>query len=162
MELDSKSLAEILKGVPWFEGLSDPHFEKLVALGRMQHVEVDERLFQEGDAMDDFYILLAGRVGLDLHVPTRGRVRFYTVEPVDVFGWSSVTPVVRQRTAGAVAVLASDLAAFNAAELRQLCEKDHELGYYIMRRMANVIAARLQVTRLQLLDMFSHPLGEEG
>ena len=41
--------------------------------------------------------------------------------------------------------------------LREKCESDHELGWEIMRRLANVVAARLLVTRLQLLDMFANP-----
>jgi hypothetical protein len=38
-----------------------------------------------------------------------------------------------------------------------MCETDHDLGYVVMRRLANVIAGRLLVTRLQLLDMFANP-----
>jgi hypothetical protein len=47
-------------------------------------------------------------------------------------------------------------------KLRQFCEEDHELGYIVMRRMANVVASRLLMTRLQLLDMFADPSGEEA
>jgi len=87
-------------------------------------------------------------------------MRIYTAEPMDVVGWSSVTPVVRRRTAGAQAVLPSCLARLDAAGLRKLCEEDHDLGYIVMRRMANVVASRLLTTRLQLLDMFANPKAE--
>jgi hypothetical protein len=38
--------------------------------------------------------------------------------------------------------------AFNSKLLQQLCDEDHELGYVIMRRLANVVANRLLTTRL--------------
>jgi hypothetical protein len=47
--------------------------------------------------------------------------------------------------------------ALDAQKLRRMGEEDHDLGYVVMRRLANVIASRLLVTRLQLLDMFAHP-----
>ena len=80
-----------------------------------------------------------------------------TAEPFDSIGWSSVTPIIRQRTASARAVVNSCLLAVESNKLRQLCEEDHELGYTVMRHLANVIAARLLVTRLQLLAQLSNP-----
>jgi hypothetical protein len=47
--------------------------------------------------------------------------------------------------------------AIDANDLRRACDEDHSLGYYVMRRLANVVAGRLLTTRLQLLDMFANP-----
>ena len=68
-----------------------------------------------------------------------------------------VTPTIHQRTAGAVAVIDSTVIATDSEKLRELCDEDHDLGYVVMRRMASVVASRLMVTRLQLLDMFAQP-----
>ena len=84
-------------------------------------------------------------------------MRIYTAEAMDIIGWSSITPVVRQRTAGARAVLPSRLVRMQATALYKLCDEDHDLGYVVMRRLSNVVASRLLTTRLQLLDMFAHP-----
>ena len=107
------------------------------------------------------YVVLEGRVAIEISVPGRGRMRILTADPMEVIGWSSVTPVVRQRTAGARAVLPSRLVAFDADELRRLCDDDHDFGYIVMRRLANVVAGRLMTTRLQLLDMFANPVEQE-
>jgi CRP/FNR family cyclic AMP-dependent transcriptional regulator len=64
---------------------------------------------------------------------------------------------MRQRTAGAVAVLDSTVACIDAEGLRKFAENDHDFGYLLMRRLANVVASRLMVTRLQLIDMFAGP-----
>jgi CRP-like cAMP-binding protein len=146
-----------LNKVPWFHELNPKHLNQLASIARLRHIKAGETIFREGDKEDNFYVVLEGRVALDIFVPHRGKVRFYTAEPWEVFGWSSVTPTVRQRTAGAMAVLDSFVVGLDAEKLRQLCDADHDLGYLVMRRLANIIAGRLMVTRLQLLDMFAQP-----
>jgi len=151
-----------LRQIPWFQELKPQHVERLAAITQIRTVKAGEVLFREGDKEDYVYIVLDGRIGLDMFVPHRGKVRFYTADRWEIFGWSSVTPNVRQRTAGATAVSDSRVARTDATEMRQLCEEDCELGYQVMRRLANVVAGRLLVTRLQLLDMFAHPEAKHG
>jgi CRP/FNR family transcriptional regulator, cyclic AMP receptor protein len=146
-----------LQKVPWFNSLTPNHIRKTAELTHLRNAKAGEVFFREGDKQDFVYIVLEGRVSLEIFVPHHGKVRFCTAEQFDVFGWSSVTPGVRQRTAGAVAVLDSLVAAINADGLRQFAEDDHDFGYLLMRRLSNVVASRLMVTRLQLIDMFAGP-----
>jgi hypothetical protein len=39
-----------------------------------------------------------------------------------------------------------------------MCDEDHDFGYFVMRRLVNVVAGRLLTGRLQLLDMFANPV----
>ncbi len=155
--MDSAELTTALQMIPWFNSLTPDHFNKTAELTHLRHAKAGEIFFREGDKQDFVYIVLMGRVSLDIFVPHHGKVRFYTAEPYDVFGWSSVTPGMRQRTAGAVAVLDSMVACIDAEGLRNFAELDHDFGYLLMRRLANVVASRLMVTRLQLIDMFAGP-----
>jgi len=158
MQASKQELIQELHAIPWFQELSSKHFDRLIEMASLRDVETGEELYREGDRQDYVYIILAGRIASDMNVPGRGRLRLYTSEPMDVVGWSGITPVLRQRTASAMAIMPSRLAAFDAMALRKACEADHDLGYVVMRRLANVVAARLLVTRLQLVDMFSHPV----
>jgi len=151
-----------LKSIPWFERLEPEHFNKLAEIASIRNVEAGEQLFREGEKEDNLYIVIEGRIGLDIFIPHHGRIRIATVEPMEVFGWSSVTPNVRQRTASAFVVLDGLLVVFNSEKLRQLCDEDHHLGYVVMRRLANVIASRLLTTRLQLIDMFADPSEQQN
>ncbi|MCJ7661014.1 MAG: cyclic nucleotide-binding domain-containing protein [Anaerolineales bacterium] len=155
-----QELVDALQAIPWFQDLSDEHFKKMCAITHLVNMDKDTTIFSEGEKDENLYIVLEGRVAIEIYSPVRGRLRIFTAEPLDVVGWSSVTPVIRQRTASARAVLDSRLAALDGQALRKLCDEDWELGYKIMRRIANVVAARLMVTRLQLLDVYGHP--EEG
>jgi CRP/FNR family transcriptional regulator, cyclic AMP receptor protein len=160
MNCDPNELNAALQSIPWFQEIDAKHFDSLCGIASLKTVEAGEELFREGDKEDYLYIVLEGRVAIEIFVPCKGRQRIFTAEPMEVVGWSSVTPVVRQRTASARAVLPGRLVLLDAPKLRQLCEQDHDLGYVVMRRLANVVASRLLVTRLQLLDMFGHP-GQE-
>ena len=39
--------------------------------------------------------------------------------------------------------------------LRRKCEENHDLGYEVHKRIADVMAGLLESTRLQLLDLYS-------
>jgi CRP/FNR family cyclic AMP-dependent transcriptional regulator len=149
---------EELRKVPWFQDLEPGDIRKFAEISTLRHFKAGEVFFHEGDKQDYFYVVLSGRVALDISIPHRGKVRFYTCEEGDSFGWSSVTPEVRTRTAGAVGVMAGSVISTDTTKLQTLCDQDHDIGYLFMHHMANVIASRLLVTRLQLLDMFAEPM----
>ena len=75
------------------------------------------------------------------------------MEAGEVFGWSWLFPPYRWH----FDVQALDLTralVFDGQCLRAKCEADHDLGYALMQRFAQVIVQRLQATRLQLLDLY--------
>jgi CRP-like cAMP-binding protein len=117
----------------------------------------DELIFRQHDESSLFYLLLEGRVALEVAMPGR-TLRIQTVGPGEELGWSSMlTPVKKQfqaRSLEAVRAL-----AFDGARLRAACDADSALGYDLMRRVLGVVADRLQNTRLQLIDMYSAPGG---
>lgn len=154
---DIKEVTEELDRIPWFRELKAEHVRKIASISTIRRVKAGEVIFKEGDTHESVYIVLEGRVSLEMFVPHRGKVRFYTAEQWEIFGWSSVTPNVHLRTAGATAVLEGSVLRIDAEKLNQACEEDHDLGYLVMRRLARVVAGRLWVSRLQLLDMFANP-----
>ncbi len=154
----TEEVFEELRKVPWFQDLDPGDIRKFAQISSLRNFRAGEVFFHEGDKQDYFYIVLTGRVALDMHVPHHGKVRFYTCEDGDSFGWSSATPEVLTRTAGAVGVMAGTVIAADTVKLQALCDNDHDIGYQFMRQMAQVIADRLLVTRLQLLDMFAVPM----
>ena len=160
--MEQGKLINAMQTIPWLKDVSLEHFEKLVGISTLVEIDAKQELFHEGDPVNYLYIVIHGRVAIEMHVPSRGRTRIYTAEPMDAVGWSSVTPIVRRRTAGAKAVLPSTLVKIDAVKLRQFCEEDCGFGYIIMRQMTNVVASRLLTTRLQLLDMFADPNRKEG
>jgi CRP/FNR family cyclic AMP-dependent transcriptional regulator len=147
------SLIQTLQTIPWFLELKPRQLEQLASIARFRTLKADEILFHEGDREDLLYIVMEGQIALEVFVPSQGLVRTYTAETLDVIGWSSMTPIVRQRTATAQAITNCSVLLFNGEWLRNLCDQDHDLGYIIMRRLANVVASRFLSTRLTLFDL---------
>jgi CRP/FNR family cyclic AMP-dependent transcriptional regulator len=151
--LKRSDLVLAIQSIPWFIDLKSDQIERLAGIAGVRSLQAGEELFREGDRDGYMYVILEGQINLENYVPTHGLSYLYTADPLDILGWSSMTPVVRQLTATARALCPSKLLAFDSDSLRRLCEEDHDLGYTIMRRIANVVASQMLVGRLVLYDL---------
>jgi CRP-like cAMP-binding protein len=70
-----------------------------------------------------------------------------------VLGWSWLFPPYRWHF-DARALELTRAIALDGKCLREKCEEDHDLGYELVKRVAQIIMERLQATRLQLLDVY--------
>ena len=151
------NLTSTLMSIPWFHELDMPRLERLAKISDLCEVDPNVDIFQEGEREDYLYVVIEGQVAIEIFVPGHGRMRIYTAEPLDIFGWSSLTPVVRQRTATARALTETRLLSIESESLRRLCDEDEHIGYLIMRRISNIVASRLLTTRLTLMDLLANP-----
>jgi CRP/FNR family transcriptional regulator, cyclic AMP receptor protein len=149
------NLTATLQSIPWFRELNESQLEHLAGITEIRKLDRDEVLFFEGEQIDYLYFVLEGKISIENFVPGREKVQMFVAEPLDIIGWASLTPVIRQREDTAIALLPSTLLGFKGENLRDLCNQDHDLGYFIVRRIANVVASRLLSTRLQLLDIIA-------
>ncbi len=157
--MTGQSAAKILKSNPWFDDLSDDHFKSLLSIADEVRWPAGTIIFREGESATHLYLIIKGLVALEMNVPSRGKKTILTVGKDDVFGWSSVVPVVDIKTTSARSIRDTHAIGFDAHALRKLCDLDPTLGYVVYRRLTNVIAARLSATRLQLLDMYGDDSG---
>jgi CRP/FNR family cyclic AMP-dependent transcriptional regulator len=159
------NLYEEIHNIPWFSELTSLQLERLALISAIRSVQPGEELFREGDRADNVYIILSGEILLENFIPSLGKVGFLKAQPLDVVGWSSLTPVVRQRTATARICQAGHVLMIDGAALSRLCENDHDLGYIIMRRVANIVASQFLSTRLHLFDIIrntTHSLSQSN
>jgi signal-transduction protein with cAMP-binding, CBS, and nucleotidyltransferase domain len=153
--LSQVDITATMKSIPWFLDLSNESLQRLTGIADIKSFNTDEVIFSEGEKHSYLYVILEGKVQLESYVPGRGSLPYFTAESLDVIGWSSLTPVVRQKTGSAVAIEPTRVLSFHSDNLMHLCEKDCELGFIIMRRLANIIASRLLNHRLHLLELIS-------
>jgi len=150
---NQETMIQTLQRIPWFLELSFSQIEALSKIASIRTLNQGEILFSEGDSEDCLYIILEGQAAVEAHIPGRGLVFLYNADPLDIIGWSVLTPVIRQRTATVRATADIRFLCFNSQILRQMCELDHDFGFIIMRRIANVVSSRLLSTRLQLFEI---------
>ncbi len=151
--MDNGTIRQELERHGFAVGLPERVFQKLVENGQWVQHAAGEHFFCEGAKNDRLFFITAGKVSLEMHVPGRGRVSILTLGPGDVLAWSAL--LGREMTATAMAIDDVSAVAVSAGSLQQLCDQDHEFGYYVMRFMVETLAQRLLATRLQLLDLFA-------
>jgi CRP/FNR family cyclic AMP-dependent transcriptional regulator len=139
---------------PFFAALSPPQLRRLSAAGTPMSYRPGERIFAEGGVADRFWLIETGGVALDLRVPGRGDQVIETLAGGSVLGWSWLHPPYLWQF-GAVAREQLDAVAFDGAAVRGDCDADPVFGYAMLRLFTPVITARLQATRLRLLDLYA-------
>lgn len=149
----SSEIQHVLQNLAFTRDLDPAHLERLAALATPVQWEVNQTIFREGDEDTFLYLVVEGRVAIDVSVPRRGRIRILTVDPGNVFGWSSVY-YQQPKTAGATAIEPTKALALDAARLRELSEADCSFGYWLARRLLHVVSDRLKETRVQALDVY--------
>ena len=114
----------------------------------------DEVIFRSGGEATKCYLIQSGEVAVEIHSPGAGSRIVQTVARGRVLGWSWLFEPYRW--AFDVRVLTPTRAiVLDGAAIRNLMTEEPDLGYLIMSRFAGLIAARLQATRLQLLDLYA-------
>lgn len=141
---------------PLFAGLAPELAVSLTDGVRALHFEAGTRLFQEGGAADEFFLIRAGVVGLETRIPGRGAVLFATLGAGEMLGVSWLVPPYRW-CFDARALATARCFGVDARRLRALCDQDHDLGYELLRRLSAQLVRRLHDTRLQMLDVYRSP-----
>lgn len=138
----------------WFgSGLSRGVKERLAGMAREYEAPARARLLREGDDTKELSVLVEGRVALTEHVAGRGSVTLMTVEPGDVFGWSTlIAPYTATSTV--VSLEPVKVIAFEATLLRERVRADCELAAGIYPKILEALSRRLNATRHQLLDLY--------
>ncbi len=140
---------EVLRSVPYFAGVSAESLKAVAAIAEERAFPAGEPLFKEGDPARALYILRAGEVDIVYqHHIDQGRV-VDTVVAGDLIGWSSLVEPHRC-TATAVPRTPGRAVRIDAAGIRDLCQRDHTLGYHLLKELAGTLSRRLQGALVQL------------
>ena len=138
---------------PFVKGMTPEHCATLASLARRVAFPADSIIFREGDEKHEFFLLLTGRVALEMKAQDR-MLRVATMEGGDQIGWSAVI-VGRGKHFQARALEPVEALAFDGYVLLERCRADTGFGYKLMHRLLSVVSDRLQAARLQVLDMYS-------
>jgi CRP/FNR family cyclic AMP-dependent transcriptional regulator len=148
-----RTIDELIAEVPSFRGLTGAQLDTIAGCATNVQFEGDQYVFRSGDEASTFYVLRSGAIALELYVPARAPVTVQTLHEGDLLGWSWLFPPYRWEFDAHV-LEPTRAICFDGACLRGKCDADHELGYDLMKRFAQVAVARLQATRVQLLDVY--------
>jgi CRP-like cAMP-binding protein len=149
-----KTIAQMLAEHPFFQGFPPQQIQLIAGCAQNAHFKADTYLFRESEPASTFYLLRIGKVALETNIPAPGTVTIETITADEVVGWSWLFPPYTWHFS-ARAVEDVQATVFDGACLRGKAEQDHDLGYALAMKFAEIMMRRLQGTRLQLLDMYS-------
>ncbi len=172
-------MAEIvLEDFGFFNGIAPEVLGRVAAKASLTSFQAGDVIFRLGQPSDHFYGLAAGAVSLNLVVTDRvletdikyeeaikadivdreKKIVVASVEPGQVFGWSALTGE-RKRTVTAQCKSASQVVSIPATHLTALFKEDPLFGYTIMKRLCDIVSARLQARTDKLIEAWVEAFG---
>jgi CRP-like cAMP-binding protein len=148
-----ETLDPLRSGHPFLASLDVRHVSLLTACATNIQFDAGTYIFREGDPANHFYLIQEGKVAIEISAPPRRAIIVQTLGSGEVLGWSWLVPPYRWRF-HARAVEPVLALALDGKCLRKHCEENHDLGYELLKRFAQVITQRLEATRFQLLDVY--------
>ena len=150
-----QALEPLLRGHKFFAGLAEEYLDLLAGCATNVVFPDGAFLFREGTPSGAFFLIREGRVALEITVPRAAAIVVQTLGEGDIAGFSWLIKPHRWSFDGR-AIDRVRAIQMDGACLRAKCAADPVLGYQLMSRFAALASARLQATRLQLLDVYGN------
>jgi predicted RND superfamily exporter protein len=142
---------ELVRLAPLFEGLSGWEARKVVLLGRLETVKSGELVLRKGEAGDDMYMIVTGRMRAFDRQPDGREKILRDMDPGAVFGEMAL--VSREvRSASVVAVDDGELLRLDFTALERIRRRFPYTGAKLFRNLARIIAARLRAVTDALVE----------
>jgi CRP-like cAMP-binding protein len=162
----------------FFADLPTEVLSDIALASRLLSFEPATVIFHSGDEADTLYGVIEGTVNLSLKTIDKNletRVEFEeavdirvveqashisvdTALPGNIFGWSALAGGGR-RTVTATSTQSTKVIAIPAQHLKALCEKNHTLGYELMKRLVDIISKRLDNRNKRLIEVWVETFG---
>ncbi|RJP26234.1 MAG: cyclic nucleotide-binding domain-containing protein [Candidatus Omnitrophota bacterium] len=140
---------EILKELDCLKPLNEEQIRKISEIAEEKTFDRETFVQRENDKARAMYVVVQGRVAIEIDLPKKRKVVIYIVQKGDLFGWSAVVPP-HIITAGSFCMENTTLIEIPREPLLALMEEDPSIKASIMETVSQVVALRLKDTRLQL------------
>ncbi len=147
-----KTPAQVISDHPFLQGLKAEHLRILIECAKEQAFGPGEILLREGEPANRFYLVEEGRIALEASIPNQSVVEMVEIQSLgqgEVLGWSWLFPPFAWHFQ-ARAVEAGKVIAIDAGHLLAACERNHDFGFELMKRVSQILMNRLQASRLRL------------
>lgn len=145
VEVDGKSPQEILAQIDIFEGLPAAHLSRVVDIGREEAYKKGEKVFEEGETGQEFYLILEGAIRISRFVPGMGEEALAVLRPGAYFGEMSLIDD-DPRSATALAHEGCRLFVVKRRDLEDLLFVDRDLAYELLWNFVRTLSRRLRAT----------------
>ncbi len=149
-------LTDYLQNTSIFKDMPASLIQSLVDAGQVKEYKTGKCLFKQGDDAKHFYIVLSGRVAVEIPSIYGPPLVVQKLDENKVLGWSwLISPYKWTFEANAETDL--QVIEFNGQQLLAACEADANLGYQLMKHFATLMSERLHEAREKMMDTWSAP-----
>jgi CRP/FNR family cyclic AMP-dependent transcriptional regulator len=136
---------EILQGFDLFSGMTEEQFEQLALATELVEKKRDDVLFHVGEEAKDLFLLLDGKVSIQVKLSSRPETVGIVVlqNSGQLVGWSGLFER-SYYTARAICLEDTRLLQVNGKKLMDVLESDQAAGFEVMREIARVISTRIR------------------
>lgn len=152
-------LAEAIASHHFAADMKPEHLKKLLDVAMFKQFERDQIVFREGEPANRFYLICHGKIALESRNSGQPVTVVQFVGEGEVLGWSWLFPPYYWHF-DARAVEPTSAIFFYGTRLRKQSEEDPDFGYELMKRVAAVVIKRLQIVRVQLLQLQQESSGK--
>ena len=148
---------EDLKKISVLDNLTQPMLENMRPLTQLNIFGERHVIFEEGQEADYFYMLLKGKVILEVEASEVIMISLEAVKPGYSFGWSALLPGSKYH-ASAICVEPCEVVAVPGDRFLELLDEDHTIGYKFMKSATSILKRRVERRTEQFLRVMSkHP-----
>jgi CRP-like cAMP-binding protein len=144
-------LIKLVAEQPFFKGLKEEHLRLLAESAMVTEFKAGEWIFRQGDPANRFYLILKGKVLIESEIQERETIPIRTFGPGDDLAWAWLFPPYYMHFS-ARAIEPTRAIFFYGTRLREQCEANHDLGYQLMKRIAEIVVQNLNATQKRLLE----------
>lgn len=135
--------ADLLSGMDFFSELTRAQLERVSELGSLQHYSEGTVVSSVGGRARTLFVLLSGMVRFTMAVGPDQTAVGQLIRRGEVFGWAALVTPMPSRIPSAICVSSCTVLEVPGKELLALAERDHDIGYRIMKQLNTLISANL-------------------
>lgn len=155
MTAGGRSTDELLRKHGFLSGVSPGTLALLSEAAAIVSFDPGALLLREGEDACTIFFVTRGRVAIEIHNPSLGPIVVDTVEPGHVVGLSWMAAPFRWQF-DARALEPVEAVAIDAQQLKEDLAVHPEAAAELHQRLSAVLLARLQATRIRLLDLYAN------
>lgn len=131
-----------LKQIYLLQNLEKQMLERLAPLVQIKQYEEKDVIFEEGQAADNFFMLVTGKVLLKVDISAAVTISLGAVKPGYSFGWSSLLGL--DYTSQAACAEPCEVLLIKGVAFKEVMDSDHTMGYQVMEGVVRILENRLK------------------
>jgi CRP-like cAMP-binding protein len=149
--MDDISIRKSLTDCEFFSVLGKEYLDLLSGNAKERRIEAGNIVFRQGEHADTFYLLLSGRITVEIPSVYGPSIEIQNLGAGQVLGWSwLISPY--QWEFQAKALEDTVMLEFDGKSLLEDCENNPKFGYKLLSSFSVLMSQRLHASRQRMMD----------